>query len=370
MSRDQTLAERCKQHLAARWDHTTTLCAEGEPPDFLEDQHALLGSLVGDCLTSTTKSYHYVLPTQILCKVVDPSLDAHSLQAAWGVPGAFDARTVAHKVIVPFDQQNERVLGGSPEPYVNNPLRYPAVIPEYRAHQKNKRDWDKLIAVLDLVEETQDQGFTESLFDQILVEIYRLLEQAEIIYATPNRISLNRTHVLLAEYLSERSGGHRMEAVGTALFRTIGQQFAIFDDVRHGKVTAADASSGMAADIECWLAGRIVLLAEVKDRTLTLTQLDARLDSARAQRISEILFIAQGGKQPTDADAIDDRVNIEFASGQNVYISNFFEFSLGILILLGERGRVDFLANVGKELDSTSSPVVHRRAWAQLLKRS
>ena len=135
-------------------------------------------------------------------------------------------------------------------------------------------------------------------------------------------------------------------------------------------MTAADAAVGMAADIECCFRGKIALLAEVKDRTLTLTQLDAKLDSARAQRISEILFIAQGGKEPSDADAIDDRVGIEFASGQNIYISNFFEFSLGILILLGERGRVDFLANVGKELDRTNSPVVHRRAWAQLLKRS
>ena len=370
MSRDQTLAERCKQYLAARWECIASLCSQGELPDFLGHQYTSLKSLVGDCLTSTIKSYHYVLPTQILCKVVDPSLDAHSLQAAWGVAGAFDARTVAHKVIVPFDQQNERVLGGSPEPYVNNPLRYPAVIPQYRAQQRNKRDWDKLIAVLDLVEKTHDRGFTESLFDQILVEIFQLLEQAQIVYATPNRISLNRTHVLLTEYLSERSGGHRIEAVATALFRTIGQHFAIFDDVRHGKVTAADASLGMAADIECWLAGRIILLAEVKDRTLTLTQLDAKLDSARAQRISEILFIAQAGKEPADADAIEERVGVEFASGQNIYISNFFEFSLGILILLGERGRVDFLANVGKELDRTNSPVVHRRAWAQLLKRS
>jgi len=369
VSADQTLTDKCKEYLEARWDYITALCAEAKPPDFLGHQHGSLKSLLSDCLTSSIKSYHYVLPTQILCKIVDPSLDAHSLQAAWGVVGAFYARTVAHKIIVPFDQQNQRVLGGSPEPYVNNPLRHPAVVPEYRAHQKNKTGWDKLVTVLDLVEQTHEPDFTQRLFDQILVEIYRLLADVAVVYATPNRISLDSTRMLIHEYLSEKSGGERVEAVATALFRTIGEQFAIFDEVRHGKVTAADAAMGMAADIECSFRGKIALLAEVKDRTLTLTQLDAKLDRARAQRISEILFIAQGDKEPADADAIEERVGVEFASGQNIYISSFFEFSLGILILLGERGRVDFLANVGEELDRTSSPIAHRRAWAELLRR-
>ena len=91
MSADETLTEKCKQYLQARWDYITSLCADGEPPDFLGHQHTSLKALVGDCLTSSIKSYHYVLPTQILCKVVDPSLDAHSLQAAWGV-GAHSTR--------------------------------------------------------------------------------------------------------------------------------------------------------------------------------------------------------------------------------------------------------------------------------------
>ena len=46
---------------------------------------------------------------------------------------------------------------------------------------------------------------------------------------------------------------------------------------------AADASSGMLADIECWSGGRIVLLIEVKDRALTLMQLDSKIDLARSR---------------------------------------------------------------------------------------
>lgn len=251
MTNELSLSDKCKPYLEERWSYITSLFQQNLAVEPLADEYDDLKQLIRDGLTSKTKSYHYVLPTQILCKAVDPSLDAHSLQVAHGVPGAFDARTIAHGVIVPFDQANYKVLGGSPEPYVNNPLRCPAVTPQYRDQQKSKTDWDKLIQVLDVVENTEDEGFVKQIFDQILFEIYKLLADVVVIYPTPNRISLHETHQIVEKYLSEKSGGDRIEAVCTALFQTIGKRFKIFDEVKREKVNAADASSGMVADIEC-----------------------------------------------------------------------------------------------------------------------
>lgn len=364
----QEFIAKCQAYLDQKWEELTAEFEQGELKDPLGTGHALI-PLIRDCLTSTTKTYHYVLPTQLLAKSVAPELDAHSLQVGYDAPGAFDARTVAHKVIVPFDQANHRVLGGSPEPYVNNPVRVPSVTPGYRGQQKVKEDWDKLVAVLDAVEETGSGDFTERVFKQVLFEIYGLLADVTVVYPTPNRISVERTHYLIEQYLATGSGGDRMEAVCTALFQTIGERLSLFDQVRREKVYAPNAFSGMLADIECWVGDRIVLLVEVKDRGLTLVHLDAKLDHARAKRIAEILFIAKSGKHPDDAAEIDARILSEFASGQNVYVVNFFEFALGILILLGEAGRVDFLDRVGKELDRVHSDISHRKAWAELLKQ-
>lgn len=370
MNSELPFVDRCRAYLNEGCLFIESLFAEGNAEDVLGDDLDHIKVSLRDCLASKIKTYHYVLPTQVLCKVIDFSLDAHSLQAGWDRPGAFDARTIAHDVVVPFDRSNNRVLGGSPEPYVNNPLRCPAVSAEYRSQQKNKTDWDKLVTVLDWVEEQQDQATVESLFDQILIEIYRLLENVSVVYPTPNRISLKRTHTLIGDYLTEKSGGDRMEAVCTALFQTIGDEFGIFDEVKRERVNAADTVSGMSADIECWLTGRAILLVEVKDGTLTLTQIDSKLDTARAQRISEVLFIAQRGTDSANGEAIDERIDSEFVSGQNVYVSNFFDFSLGILILLGEQGRVEFLRKIGQELDRSNSAIAHRRAWAELLKQT
>ena len=82
----------------------------------------------------------------------------------------------------------------------------------------------------------------------------------------------------------------------------------------------------------------------------------------------ELLFLAQSGRESIDTESIDQRIVSEFTSGQNVYVSNFSDFSLGILILLGEKGRHDFVDAVGGELDRVNAGIGHRRAWAQLLK--
>jgi hypothetical protein len=369
MATEPSLSDKCRLYLQERWSYISGLFEENQVLEPLGNEFKELKQLIRDCLISPTKTYHYVLPTQLLCKAVDPSLNAHSLQVAYGEPGAFDARTVAHSIIVPFDQQNYRVLGGSQEPYVSKPLRIPAVIPEYRHQQKRKSDWNKLVRVLDIVQQSRDQVFIRQVFDQVLYEIHKLLGDVIVRYPTSNRVSLNDTHQMIETYLAEKSGGDRIEAICTALFQTIGDRFSLFDAVRREKVNAADASSGMVADIECWLDNKIVLLVEVKDRSLTLTQLDAKLDIARSEKISEILFIAEKGKENGELEAINARITSEFKSGQNVYVVNLFDFSLGILMLLGEEGRVEFLDRIGQELDRVNSPITHRRAWANLLKQ-
>jgi SacI restriction endonuclease len=368
MSDEKTFPQKCKDLLEKQWKSISKEIESDKFSDPISSDEPKLKSLIFDCLTSKIKTYHYVLPTQVLAKCINSKLDCHSIQTAFNKPGAFDARTIAHDVIVPFDQANHKVLGGSTEPYVNNPLRCPAVIKKYQNQQKNKEDWNKLIRVLDAIEEKNDPSFTIKILDQILVEIYRLLSDVQVVYPTPNRVSLKQTLRLVSSFSADKSGGDRVEAICTALFRAIAKQFGLFDDVRRQKVNAADASSGMSADIECRLKDKIVFLVEVKDRSLTLTQIDAKLDVARARKISEILFLAEQGLDKEDKEKAEERILSEFTSGQNIYVSNFIAFSAGILILLGEKGRVFFLSLVGDELDGANSSIVHRKAWANLLK--
>lgn len=372
LSSEQLFRSRCAAYLDMRWNSIQDAFAETAPdmpPVPLAESHELV-QYIRDSLTSSIVTYHYVLPTQVLAKCVDQQLDARCVQVSSGLIEAFDARSLAHDVLVPFDQENSNVLGGSSAPYINNPLRVPGVLAEYRGNQKKKADWDKLVHVLDVVQNSPDTDLAALVFDQILYEIHRLLDATLVEYPTPNRISLSRTINLIDRFVAEKSGGDRIEAVVAALFRTIGRMFGVFTEVRRGKVNSSDRSSRMAADVECYLDGKIVLLIEVKDQSLTLVQLNAKLDSARVNQIQEILFIAQHGKDPKELSEIDSMIASEFTSGQNVYVENLRDFSLGILVLLGEKGRVEFLREIGAELSRANSALKHKKAWANLLKRA
>ncbi len=74
-----------------------------------------------------------------------------------------------------------------------------------------------------------------------------------------------------------------------------------------------------------------------------------------------------GGIESSEKDAVQKRIEREFGSGQNIYVTDLTGFAKSILMLLGEAGRVEYLHEVGRELDRAFSPIPHRKAWASLL---
>lgn len=368
MNREQDLVELASAQLRASWEDIADLAKEGEPTDSITDTNML--ESIGKSVNSSSISYRYVLPTQLLAKVVESSLDAKCLQVARGGAGAFDARSLAHKVIVPFDQANHRVLGGSPEPYVNNPLRVPEVSESYRSPQRNKTDWDHLCRVLGTVEERQDTAFTLLVFKQVLIELYRRLTSVNVVYPVPNRISLERCLLLLQEFLSDASGGDRLLALTSALFQVLGARFHLFARVRRATITTADQSAGMVADLECLADdGSIVMAVEVKDKVLTVSQVNDKIPDLRTSGISEIFFVAQQGVASADEEAVREVKQREFIAGHNLYIVDLTSLAGSTLALIGEAGRRDYLIQVGQHLNAYRSDIRHRKAWADLLQQ-
>ncbi len=360
------LADRATHILADRWAYLQSEradCSSGcsvVPGDILAD--------IRELVNSRTKTYRYVVLTQLLAKVADPSLDSRCLQARRGGQGAFDARSLCHGVVVPFDRVNDNVLGGSSEPYANNPVRVPEITAEYRGGQKDKVGWDALCRVMGAVEDAADPEFASHLLVQVLVEIMGRLEASAVTYPVPQRVSHVRFMPALNAYLAERSGGLRLQAVVAALFATMGKRFRLFAEVRSNLPTASDASTGQVADIECVDdEGHLALAVEVKDRDLTVTQVSDKLPAIRSGSVTEVLFILGSRMRRQDAAETNEILDRQFASGYNIYVFPFEDFASGVLAILGERGRHDFATEVGKVLETYHAPVSDRRAWAVLL---
>ena len=362
-SQSPSLIEAAKQRLAELWAQQSAP-GESTPLDIPAD----IAGAIEAAVTSRTKTYRYVLPTQLLAKLVDPTLDCRSVQSQCGLTGAFDARSLCHKVIVPFDRANNNVLGGSGEPYVNNPLRIPAFAPAALAAQKDRVGFTSLCRVLDYAEENPRN--VERLYVEVLRRIRHQLENTQVQFPAPRRLSKRQCEQALGGFLSERSGGARMQAVCTALFRTLGERLHLFSRVESANVNAADAATGRVADIECFGDDeRIVFGAEVKDRELTLRQGEEKTANVREKRIAEFLFLVRAGVSPEEQPAVEERVQREFSQGHNLYIVEFLEFLGTCLVLLGEEGRSVLVQRVGEELNERRADLAHRCAWRDRLQR-
>ncbi len=112
--------------------------------------------------------------------------------------------------------------------------------------------------------------------------------------------------------------------------------------------------------------GKVVLAVEVKERTLTLTDVEGTLTKGRQRKIKDIFFSTPGVRDD-DKPAIEERIKKAFASGQNLYVFNFFDFARSVLALGGEPIRVTFIKQVGEHLDLWNTQPAHRQAWKRLL---
>jgi hypothetical protein len=216
------------------------------------------------------------------------------------------------------------------------------------------------------VENKSDPEFTTKVFRQVLLEIYRKLGSTTIKYNIPLRSSLAQVVDAIRTFTAEKSGGDRPLALTAALFQTIGKYTKLFEpNVRRGKINASDESSGQVADVECVDAqGDIVIAIEVKDKTVSVSDLEEKLGATREKSIKEVFFVsARGNKEAEDVPA---RVAKEFASGQNLYVCNLVELAQAFLALMGEASRRDFLIDVGEQLDKYSD-TKHRLAWKKAL---
>lgn len=318
---------------------------------------------------SDVVSIRYAVVTQLLGKVADPARDLLCLQrgvaAGAGEAGRWDPRSFCIAVVVPWVQRNGEVLGGSGDPYVSNPLRRPR-LDGGKAVQR-RAEWDALRDFLRELEKTADHAAVIAAARRCLRSAVRRFNKLTVEYPVPLRLALDDLANLLRKFLDQPSNGLRPLVVTTALMGTLGEAFGLFPRVESQGLNEADAARGMPADVTCYGPdGALRLAVEVKDRDLTMVDLDATLAKARNNALANVMFTAPGIRQQ-DEDEVRTRVADEWARGTNVYRVTIGELVHTTFALLGEEWRVRFARAVGAELDRRVAEYRHRRDWSNLL---
>ena len=349
--------EELTNWLDTKWDEVLS-SGESEPDEEIDR-----------FIESSVLSIRYAVLTQLLGKLADPARDLLCLQKGEPDPastGRWDPRGFCTRVVVPWVQKNHSVLGKSPDPYVNNPLRRPR-LDQYMGLLKSREEWQALNDFLGVLQNIANPTEVENATLRSLRSIARRSKNQKVDYPVPLRIGLERLSRILHTYLEVSNGGLRPLVVATALMSTVGKAFSIFSRVESQGLNEADTATGKPGDIMCYdEADELVLAVEVKGDQLTLTELENSINKARSSRVANVLF-ATPGPVADQKQAMEAKIAEEFAQGTNIYQTSIGALARSSFMLLGEEWRVEFLRAICGELDARTSQPSDRLTFADLL---
>ena len=219
--------------------------------------------------SGTTKTYRYIAMDACLAKAENKLIDAMALQKKDSTR-AFDARSLCHNVIVPFEQKYLKgAIGNSMEPFCNKPARAKNI---RCVVARNKKHHQALLNGMELLEKGGD---AESCLRQLLT-----LARKQMI---SNRNREMKTvvgggHVdpvqFLEHYMINSSGGETAVSVVGALETIAGRNMKLSHTVRVHHVNQSGNSSHQNADIDVYTKGAYLYGIEVKDRNFTQNDVD------------------------------------------------------------------------------------------------
>lgn len=309
---------------------------------------------------------------QVAGKAADFDLDALCLQKGDGSAGTWEPREFAKRVFVPWHAGIGAPFGRSNDPYVNHVFRRPRFDEAMRAARRSPEMFDTVKGIL---EDVQRSATPEEVNDKlmlILAQLRRYMAGKTFKYPVPQRIGLDDTLKCVIEYVGESSGGARLQAIAHGLVLALQAKGLRYETVAVRHVNAADAATQSAGDVECFSEGKNVLTIEVKDRVLTVAELESSIDKARLANVHELLFfVHRSNGQTIERGAerqIEQIISSQFSLGLNIYIEQAKEFLRVSGTLLGEAGRKVFLLKVGDALEEQRADPKHRWAWSQAVR--
>lgn len=331
--------------------------------DYLDDPEA--AQKIREVLNASQLTYKYILVTNILAKAVNPDIHYRAMQAQWDSPGAYNARSLGHDVLVEWEKDHGERLGGSNEPFLNKPARYPSFSMEnsYRSEDAHTRLYD----LLDRLEEKTES----SEIDPVDVLRHTLYEISQL---SPNTLDYDPPasdvpyadlHQLVSQYIESSGGGERLASVTAGVMKayyghTDGEEW----EVEAENANVPDEFSKAAGDVEVFREAELVRAIEVKDKPAERSDIQHAIKKARENELSEYLFVVGQGWRNDDerrgALGEIDNTDVE------LILVNPADL-LGMLKFVEDAGRRQFVEVVGEFLNGMRADEINKEDWKDVV---
>ena len=263
-----------------------------------------------NCLT-----YRYIMFTALLAKAVNPNIDILSLQVQDSSSGSYDPRTLAKKVVFPFqkDLLGNILDGSNIDPLVNNPGRSPRLTKNNRVAKGDPKKalgllCDNLIAVNNVEDAKACIDYIVSVL--IAEKASRDAKRVEINEAIRDK-GMFSVQLFLDDLLNQGFGGSALVIATTVIYK-----FLFKSDeytVEPHPVNQSGSSSRQFSDLDVFKCEKPFMGTELKDKPFTSSEVAHAAEMAYQAKASSLLFIA--GRQST----IDAQPQTYFAEAKKEY---------------------------------------------------
>jgi len=328
------------------------------PPEVLD---AVRGNL-DVIFRSRTQAYREALLGCTLARISDRKLDVRLPYIEQGA-AAFNGRTLDEKVVNPFLHDNR--IPSSRGPYLSVFRRQVRFDTGTRAGLRDRVGYDSFLSMLGHLRGLSRRS---DLLALLLYQVYKfaeLREAASVQVSRLQRISMEQYKSLMTDLLDTPSGGRFPVYLVASAFSAIKDFFGLDWVVSVQGINVADVQSGERGDITIRSGGRVVLAAEVTERTVDKSRVVATFNTKIVTTgIEDYLFFVQPGRLAPDAMA---QARQYFSQGHEVNFVEIRDWVTASLATMGRRGRELFGQALVQCVESSDTPAVLKVRWNTLL---
>ncbi len=221
-------------------------------------------------LSSSHKTYKYVLITGVLAKATTAKVNPIALQAGANLKGAYDARSLCHNVLVPFERDFlHSILGGSNEPFLNKPARFTHLSKNNAVRKgRDKEILLLLIETLSLIKNSaQAKQYLSCAFNFLRTKIEEasLKDNSDMEY-NPSLLEIYEFSII---FIDKSHEGETCAIIVGALESMLHEAFNVDCIIKTHKVNQSGASSKEVGDIDVFINKEFSHAIEVKDKKFT-----------------------------------------------------------------------------------------------------
>ena len=295
---------------------------------------ARMQQLIENVLGASDVTFKYILVTGYLAKCVNPSAHARAIQVGSSLDGAYDARSLCHKVVIGFEKSKGNLFGLSNEPFVNKPAR----------HQEHDRDNTQLrnrvgAKILHNALEQAQSARNDEVF-QGLVHILRVGAQRAAdekqVTATAH-VNLGTVQTFIKQFLAETDGGSRLVGVWGAFQALLSEN----GKIKVYSPNASDFFGKTSGDMEVYYGNILVSASECKQRPLNVDDVNHGIKKSLENGVSEYLFVVSAGVVKGQKNAIKKAI-LAHADEVDVALLDIWKQAGVLAAMLNPSRRVKF----------------------------